>query len=229
MTVKLPEMPGRIAALPRDSRGYPVPRFVQWMKDGKPCPRGEGEPDFRVADSSYRYLATNRGLCWVCGAPLGRHRVFVLGPMCAVNQVTSEPPCCRSCAEFAAVACPFLVKPRMKRLPLDDLPFDREEMSPGGVMIDRNPGCIGLYETSKYGPIKAHAGWLISLGAPTRVDWWAEGRKATRAEVWASIESGYPLLLKMARRDGRKAVADLEKMRDAAMQWLPAAMEAACG
>lgn len=226
MTVKLPPMPPSVAVLPRDGRGYPVPEFIQWMKDDKPCRRGEGEPDFRLADQRYRAEATRRGLCWVCGKQLGRHRVFVLGPMCVINRVTSEPPCCRSCAEYAAIACPFLVKPRMKRMSTDDLGLGREEMNPGGIMIARNPGCVALYETAQYAPFAAARGWLIGLEAPVRVDWYAEGRKATRAEVWASIESGYPLLLAEAEKDGADAVAELEKMRERAMRWLPAALQA---
>ena len=37
----LPPMPSRIAALPVDERGYPVPWFVAWI---------DGKPEFRCAD-----------------------------------------------------------------------------------------------------------------------------------------------------------------------------------
>jgi hypothetical protein len=223
MTVQLPDMPARIARLRRDARGYPVPYFVQWMKDGRPVARGVGEPDFRIADEAFRRRAFSKRQCWVCGEPieLGRGRTYVIGPMCVVNRVTSEPACHRSCAEWSARACPFLTRPRMRRLPSADIP---EALSPGGEMIERNPGCVCLYETRE---AKAFAdgagGWLIRLGPPARVDWLAEGRIATRAEIEASIGSGYPLLMDMARKEGDEAVRELERLRRDAERLLPAA------
>lgn len=228
MSVSLPPMPDRIARLPRDERGYPVPRFVQWLtpdgKEGLRPPPGckpnfdLAKPDFRYADFAFRGRAFGRGYCWVCGELMGRHRVFVIGPMCVVNRVTMEPPCHRECAEFTAQACPFLTRPKEKR----NAKGLTEEASAPGLMIKRNPGCVCLYETHVYRPFSAPGGWLIRLEAPNRIDWWAEGRQATRAEVMASIESGYPLLLAEAEKDGHEAVLELERLRQAAMKYLPA-------
>jgi hypothetical protein len=64
---------------------------------------------------------------------------------------------------------------------------------------------------------------LFRLGAPSRIDWWAEGRTATRAEVATAIDSGYPILRDMARGDGLQAVAELEASYERAMTLLPAA------
>jgi hypothetical protein len=217
--IQLPEMPDRIARLPRDSRGYPVPWFVCWMKDGEPCPRGEGEPDFRVISPNGLSRAYQHGRCWICGEPLGVHRVYVIGPMCVVNRVTSEPPNHRECAEFAAKACPFLTNPRQKR-DRKDLP---EDSYSAGLPIDRNPGAVALYETRVAKPFKAGEGYLFRLGPPDRIDWWARGRQATRAEIEASISSGYPLLEDIARQEGAKALAELARLRDVAFTFLPAA------
>ncbi|HEX5211649.1 MAG TPA: hypothetical protein VFW22_07945, partial [Pseudolabrys sp.] len=137
-----------------------------------------------------------------------------------VNRVTSEPASHRDCAEFAARACPFLTKPRMRRN-TKDLPDQRGTV---GMPIDRNPGCVCLYETQSAQPFKAGDGYLFRLGDPTRVDWFAEGREATREEVLASIDGGYPILLDTATRyDGPDGVAELARLRDVAMQYLPAA------
>lgn len=139
--IALPELPRRIAKLPKDECGYPVPRFVKWLEDGKPAPDGASPgavPDFRYADASFRARAFTRGLCWICGEPTGAHRVFVIGPMCVINRITSEPACHRDCAEFAAKACPFLIRPRQKRNEKDLI-----EGAPG-FMIKRNPGCVCL-------------------------------------------------------------------------------------
>jgi hypothetical protein len=223
MTVTLPELPPRIKRLPKDERGFPIPRFVEWFKDGKPAADRSSPgavPDFRYADAAFRARAFRNRLCWVCGDPTGVHRVFCVGPMCVVNRTTAEPASHRDCAEFAVKACPFLLRPRMRRLPMDE---DEPGSSPG-IMIERNPGCVALYETNeavKFGD--GRGGWLIRLGAPDRIDWWAEGRQATRAEIQASIDSGFPILLGEAMKDGQEAVDELTRLAHKALQLLPAA------
>jgi hypothetical protein len=217
--VDLPPLPDRIARLPKDERGYPIPWFVAWMKDGEPCADGEGEPDFRVIGPRKIWTAWSHGRCWICGVALGVHRVYAIGPMCVVNRVTSEPPSHRDCAEFAAKACPFLTRPRQKR-DRKDLPEDR---SVAGIHVERNPGAVALYETRKATPFRAGDGFLFRLGPPERIDWWAQGRTATRAEIEASIESGYPLLEEVARKDGAEALRALDRMRIDAMKLLPVA------
>lgn len=219
--INLPEAPARIKRLPKDDRGYPVPAFVEWMIDGKPALRGGGSaPDFRYADFAFRNRAFKQGLCWLCGDQLGVHKVYVIGPMCVINRTTMEPACHRDCAEYAAKACPFLVKPREKR----NLKGLDPNASAAGTMIKRNPGCVCLYETPKASAFNDGKGdWLIRLGAPDRVDWWAEGRTATRAEITASIDSGYPLLFEAALKDGPEACEELARLTQDALKLLPAA------
>ena len=221
--IALPELPPRIKRLPKDYRGYPIPKFVQWIRDGKPAAdrtSPAAEPDFRYADPGFRARAFRQGLCWVCGDRLGVHRVYSIGPMCVINRTTMEPPSHRECAEFAAKACPFLLRPRMRRLPFEA----DEERHVAGTMIERNPGCVCLYETSEATKFSdGKGGWLIRLGPPDRVDWWAEGRRATRAEIQASIDSGHPLLLDIAMKDGQDAVKELGRLTLAAFKLLPAA------
>jgi hypothetical protein len=210
--VVLPDMPERIARLPRDKRGYPVPWFV-WFNEA-------GEPDFRVIKPGALADAFNHKRCWICGDRLGVHRVYVIGPMCVVNRVTSEPPSHRGCAEFAATACPFLTKPRMRRND-KDLPADASQR---GIAIERNPGAVALYQTDVAKPFRVEGGFLFRLGAPQRIDWYAEGRPATRAEIMHSIDTGFPLLMDMAvKHDGPAGVAKLNRMREVALALLPAA------
>ena len=207
----LPPMCGRIAKLPRDHRGFPIPWFVAVQDDGT--------RDFRVADARKAALAIRNRLCWACGEQLGRFQAFVIGPMCVVNRVTSEPPCHQDCAEFSATACPFLIRPRMRRNEID-LPAGHTE--PPGEFIKRNPGVACVYTTLTYRLFRAGAGGtLIKLGEPTGVKWFAEGRPATRGQVRASINSGFPLLLDLARQQGAEAVAELEFELQRAVALLP--------
>lgn len=211
----LPPIPDRMRYLRVDKRGYPVPWFVHVDENG---------PDFRIIRSSGMAIAVNKRLCWICGGPLGKHLVFAIGPMCMVNRVTSEPPSHRECAEFAVKACPFMILPQSKRR-LAGLEL-KETTEPAGVSIERNPGVTCLYEAATYRPFKvsqsgAQAGWLLELGVPQRVDYWREGREATRAEAWESIRSGMPLLIEAAQRDGVPAVQLLGKQYQAALSLLP--------
>jgi hypothetical protein len=53
MPVSLPETPRRIAALPRDERGYPAPYFVQWLRDGREAPRRAPGASLKTAMPGY--------------------------------------------------------------------------------------------------------------------------------------------------------------------------------
>jgi hypothetical protein len=209
------EMPARIARLRRQA-GYPVPWFVAWIG---------GQADFRVIAPNRIVEAVNEHRCWICGDVLGRHLAFVIGPMCAVNRISSEPPCHRSCAEYAVQACPFLSNPAFAR---------RETNKPAGVSeaagyaIPRNPGVALVWNTETYKVMRvgadtpgANDGLLFQLGPPLELSWWAEGRTATRAEILASIESGLPLL-RGAADDGPEAAAVLDKLVAKAMELVPA-------
>lgn len=200
--------------LPIDKRGYPVPWFVEWVA---------GEPEFRAMSPAKLYAAINRKLCWVCGSPLFEEKIFVIGPMCAVNRISSEPPSHRPCAIYSARNCPFLTRPQMIRRK------DGLEIKPSpGVMIERNPGVILLWYTRSYtvfnsprrGP--ANPGILFELGRAFKTEWYREGRPATRAEVLASIESGLPLLRNAAaQHDGPTGEMLLENQITDAMRLVP--------
>ena len=66
-------------------------------------------------------------------------------------------------------------------------------------------------------------GILFSVGKPIETMWFANGRRATRDEVMASIESGYPKLMELAMLEGPDAMAALKIQREVAMQLVPSA------
>lgn len=209
--VRFPDAPPRILALPTDHRGFPVPWFVAWI---------DGEPDFRVVAPGRQVEGHNKSLCWICGQRLGRHRAFTIGPMCAVNRVSAEPPSHVDCAVFAAKACPFLANPRMRRN-LKDLPEEAQDAP--GITIARNPGVALVWVTKGYTPFRADHGYLFDVGEPERVHWFAQGREATHDEVMESIASGLPILQAEAAKGGPKAMDQLRLMTRAAMRLVPEA------
>ena len=220
-------MPDRVRRLPISPTGFPVPWFVEWFgDDGNPCKTGEGVPDFRVVDPRKMVKAVNNNLCWVCGGSMGIFKCFVIGPMCAINRIISEPPSHRDCAIYSARACPFLSKPNMVRnekgMYDETGKLTRGNQPAAGIAILRNPGAVCVWITKSYRPFKPEGGGLLfSLGRPTEVLWWAEGRRATRKEVLASIDSGYPLLQEVARQEGHEAMAALATQREVAMALVP--------
>ena len=208
---RFPDAPDRIKALPTDHRGFPVPWFVAWI---------DGKPDFRVVGPRKVELALRRRCCWICGRSTGLYKAFVIGPMCAVNRVSAEPPAHRQCATFAAKACPFLAQPKMRRNE-KDLPA--EAADPAGVMIKRNPGVALVWVTTAFKVVEAGEGLLFDVGEPASVHWYAEGREATRDEVVTSIRSGLPLLEDAAIAEGPAAAYELRSRLEAVTELLPVA------
>jgi len=206
----LPPLPPRMRALPVDARGYPVPYFVAWR---------DGVPDHRFADEGKRARVLASRRCWLCGDQLGRWLVFVIGPMCAINRITSEPPCHRDCAIFAVRACPFLTRPKATRRM-----SDREgSVAPPGQAIERNPGASALWTTTSFELIPApQGGELVMMGDPARIEWFAEGRPARRAEIVEAIDSGLPFLLAADPGD-EEARVEIAARYSALQAWLPAA------
>ena len=98
-----------------------------------------------------------------------------------------------------------------------------EHLEPAGIMLRRNPRVTLIWVTDSYRPFKAQGGGvLFRIGDAGRVEYFAEGRVATRDEIMASIDSGMPILREMAEQDGPEAVAELQQMYDKALELLPA-------
>lgn len=192
---ELEELPERMRDLPVD-RGYPAPWFVDWITNEA----GERVPEFRAMDSRKWVRAVKEKLCWVCGNKLGAYLTFTIGPMCGINRISPEPPSHLECAQWSAKNCPFLSRPHMQRRDIEEKLCP---LKPAGNMIERNPGVMLLWTTRSYEVFRAPRGvdgYLIRIGDPVHISFWAEGRTATRAEIDASVESGLPLL---AAADGQ--------------------------
>lgn len=201
-------------------RGYPVPYFVEWVRNGKAVKPGSGEPEFRLMSQQRFMKCLRERRCWTCGSYIhSTSASFVLGPMCAVNRTSAEPPSHRECAEWSARNCPFLSRPQARRREAG-MPPETGEVA--GIMLKRNPGVALVWTSSSYSAFRVEHGVLFNIGDPRSVSWWAQGRPATRAEIEASIDSGLPSLRGLAELEGYEALAELDQMVARARELLPA-------
>jgi hypothetical protein len=181
------EIPKRISKLPRDHRGYPVPFFVDYDK--------EGNPDFRVMDYRKLRRAVLDKLCFICGEKLGKFMAFTVGPMCAVNRVSAEPPSHLQCSIFAATVCPFLTNPDQKRNERAVKGYEKGDTAEPEGMIRRNPGVAMTWVCTNYRIYSTKTGPLFRFeDDPTDVMFWCKGRPAVLEEIMESVVSGLPLL-----------------------------------
>jgi hypothetical protein len=210
LETRFPDAPRWVRRLPVDRRGYPVPWFVAWI---------DGAPDFRVIRPRGIETAVKANLCWICGRTMGRLKSFVIGPMCVINRISSEPPSHPECATFAATACPFLTHPLARR---GEGPMPEGASGPAGIMNPRNPGVAVVWSTLRFALAPDRGGVLFNVGRPHRLAWYAHGREATRAECEASMLSGLPSLQALAQSDGAEALGDLAAKLAEAWALLPA-------
>lgn len=114
-------MPPAIAARPRDARGYPVLAITPWSG---------GTPDFAVTSTARILVCAVERRCSICGTALGKGPVWRVaageeaaamtralgdGASYANSAKTVEPPGHRACMLYAAMACPYLVRPTARR------------------------------------------------------------------------------------------------------------------
>jgi hypothetical protein len=212
---RFPDAPPMIAALPVDGRSFPVPWFLAW--------NGRGEPDFQFVHPERAVQAIRQQRCWICGQRLGRMKAFVIGPMCAVNRISSEPPSHPMCAEFAATACPFLSRPLAKRGKVTAA--QKAESATPGIMLDRNPGVTLVWWCLSFTGFQPRPdqGLLFQIGPPRATRWFREGRAATRDEVLESLETGLPALRALAEAEGPEALSELAASVAQAMPLIPKA------
>lgn len=204
------DLPPRMKALPSDDAGRPVPWFVAWI---------DGKPDFRVVEPEKILEAWKLDKCWVCGQRLGKYKAFLIGPMCAINRTSSEPPCHLDCATTSAQICPFLAAPKMHRRERD-LPAGYQEAA--GIMLKRNPGVALVWVTKSYSVFfPSEGGILFTMGPPEHVHYFCEGRPATRAEVLYSIDTGLPILRQVAAQDGAPALEALATAHNELLSIIP--------
>ena len=203
------DAPEKIRFLPINEKGFYVPWFSHWEGD---------KPIVQIADMRKMRLAIRKKLCWICGHPLGSYGAFVVGSMCVVSRVCSEPPNHRDCALFAVRACPYITKPLSKRtghktgLPLKDEPE---------FAFTGNPKLWLVYSTRSWSPHTSGESTFFRFGEPDWYEFFHEGRKATREEIDEGFAEAQPRLQQEAEQKGPQAIrylldrtAQFNAMRD---------------
>lgn len=202
----LTPLPQRLTSLPLDARGYPVPWFVAWH---------DGKPDFRVLDREKTQRAIHEDLCWICGQRLKPLQTFVFGPSAAIQRLTLEPPSHQECATWAAQNCPFCANPSARHR-IHNLPDGTSKIAEGIIL--HNPGVFLCWTTDRYyitGYASNHV--VLSVGQPTRVEWYRRGRLATPEEARAALERAGEELKALQDQGPPRLDYKIELLRE----WLP--------
>jgi hypothetical protein len=214
MRPDLEPVPADMAGLPIDERGYPVPFFV---------PIIGGKPEFRAGNPRVVRQCIEQNLCWVCGNKLGRHQVFLIGPIGCANRVSAEPPMHLACGVWSARNCPFLANKDRERRTDEKFNALRQKATTPGMMIERNPGVVAIWPTREYGFIgDGKGGVLFRIGEPSdKVQWFTCGRHALREEVETAVVESFDNLKQLAKDGGPECEKELTWMVASLGRYLP--------
>lgn len=106
-------MPARVARLPRDKHGYPIPYIVSYDTNGLPL--------FTVNDSEIHRRCLNKKLCAICGERLTKELWFAGGPQSAFhpNGMYFDSAMHHECVTYAMQVCPYLSMSKFKGITQD--------------------------------------------------------------------------------------------------------------
>lgn len=139
MNIEQITVPPRLAARPKDHRGFPI-FYTVTSRDGV-------EIDFTSIDSRKVAQCGFQQICGLCGqslvqtftgAPTFLPCYFIGGPVSVLKtKIFQDPPMHRDCAYYAIAICPWMVLSEYRRRPLkDDVKFHRAGI---GEIAERPP------------------------------------------------------------------------------------------
>ena len=152
-------IPPRLAARPRDRRGFPVPYATLCSDDGT--------PDFRVTD------AVNRKLCGLCGCLLGRRLAFVGGTRSHESRTFTDLPMHRGCAEYALRVCPYLALPNMTHA--QKVTTQAEFLRASAFVTSERPERFALGITTGFDVLQHGVEYLLHAQPWLETVWWKDG------------------------------------------------------
>lgn len=173
------ELPPRIAALPRDRRGYPIPFIV--LRDA------DGNPEFTVNDTALLWRAIRENLCHVCGQALDDRPWFIGGPGAALlngdRGVYRDGPLHHECMRFAARVCPHLIHHLAKPVALDPIVARLGEQGIRAVNNTVIPGVPDIFVAVQGFRYEVTVGPYFQVPKPFRkVEYWRYGALEDKRE-----------------------------------------------
>jgi hypothetical protein len=182
-------LPIRVAARPRDERGYPVPAITPW-KDGKPA--------FAQQNAFRTLICLAERRCTVCGTMMlpGRvYRVMADGlrnialaldtGMPYINTApANEGPGHLTCMLYSAVVCPYLSSPAARRQIATTI---GKEHIPRGDQRGTEAAVVG-FDSYRWQVGAGTGGIQIFFGQPTEMLSYADGNDLA-AELTAEVAS----------------------------------------
>lgn len=172
MRFDLTQMPERIAKLPRDHRGLPIPAIVFVDNAGK--------AHFTINDSRKVAWVTREKRCGICGDKLPPRRFcFVGGPKSILHRHGAfiDSPMHYECASFALRTCPYLAARSYERS-IAGLTVGPKNLAGSIILVDptmdpERPVVFGMACTTGY-----RRGEYYFPVKPWRfVEWWHRGAK----------------------------------------------------
>lgn len=164
MTNRLSWVNSRLDRRPK-YKGLPIP-YVQYI-------RSDGIPDFRTVDDEKRWECVEKGLCGLCGEPLGYYIAFIGGDLSVKNRAYLEPPMHVLCIEDAMKLCPFLCKGRdfqgLREDPNSDKTVTEEE-----AISAKRPDRMAILVTRNYKVKTKLRTKVIEPGRAVSIAWYDE-------------------------------------------------------
>ncbi len=171
-------IPPRMAALPKDPRGFPVPHIVIRDKDGKPV--------FSANDTVVVMQGKLKKLCGVCGQALGSDSWVLGGPMSAFHPqgVYIDNPIHKECGVYALQVCPYLAYTGYRHNP--DL-VDKLDARFEGTRIFVNPTQdnkrVPFFVFGKVKSWTLRGDYVIPVRPFLETEFWLEGKEITKDQA----------------------------------------------
>lgn len=162
-------IPLRMAHLPRDPRGYPIPVIVLIDDSGR--------ANFAINNIAIVDRMAREDRCHICGEVLHRARWLVGGPLSAFHKAGryNDGPLHRECLHYAMLVCPYLAMPNYSGR-IDDrrLRNDRSMLMVNTTMMpDRPPLFVAVMTHS----VKRERGFFRPRRPYSNIEYWRHGEQ----------------------------------------------------
>lgn len=145
--IKSIPIPDRVASLPRDERGYPIPYFI---------PIVDGKENFKYMDAPKQLRCATQRICMICGQKLlPKQYWYITGPIGRKNFTVSDPAMHEECARYSLAVCPHMHYEKADRTTGAD-------ESPPEIVVLAKPPQVFLIHAQDYVIVKHKSGYILS-------------------------------------------------------------------